>query len=313
MARRVPQQSECFMSWQQGFAEYGTAAVVAGIVLMAVATWIKTYLRIRSRTTKAAPDKLVNSRNVLIVSFTLGLIVVAYVLLTIRFDRPDISLVRKGTLAKHAVVFVHGWHGDASGWNGMISLLNSDIRFRTSDFFAARYPVLTLRTRDPIEDVVEVVKTWIDEQTDYSDISIVAHSLGGLVARAAVSRSAGNTKVSKSIVTFGSPLAGSEVTVGAVKIFGLPADALSKIHPSSMFLKDTSQRWLNHKKEVNTKHHCVASNHDVVVPRASATYLCDGDPLVIEQTGHTELVGVTSSQDARMLYLVQHILPSSGK
>ncbi|MEV7931275.1 alpha/beta fold hydrolase [Kitasatospora sp. NPDC088779] len=122
------------------------------------------------------------------------------------------------------IIFVHGWHSEGAVWNGMKGYAETQ-GYKESELHVYDYSKMTKpgQTNPPnpgidhiaagfAREVNEIAKTSPDGKVD-----IVAHSMGGLVARAYIKNLGGAEKV-KHFVSMGSPHHGTivaDVGVGA--------------------------------------------------------------------------------------------------
>jgi pimeloyl-ACP methyl ester carboxylesterase len=137
-----------------------------------------------------------------------------------------ILVARRNADANHAaVIFVHGFHGDATAtWASFIAQLLGDYRLNDWDIYSVGYPTnlsidLPIWTSDPDIKLCAtglVTKLRHAPLDRYKAITIVAHSMGGLVVQRALLNSEDlRTRVAH-VVLFGTPSAGvSKAALGA--------------------------------------------------------------------------------------------------
>jgi hypothetical protein len=93
--------------------------------------------------------------------------------------------------SKVLVLFIHGYNGDTQEtWKNFPQLLRDDDRFPALDIVSVRYPTyfrrkqLTIvRIADWIFNNLQVPEPPNTEPKQYEQVIVVAHSMGGLVAR----------------------------------------------------------------------------------------------------------------------------------
>lgn len=114
------------------------------------------------------------------------------------------------TSAHRPIIFIHGWHSDGAVWGGMKSYAETQ-GYKASELHVYDYSgmtnnpgILEISSRLAGE-VDEIAKTSPDGKVD-----IVAHSMGGLVARAYIKEFGGLNKV-KHFVSMGTPNHGTIV------------------------------------------------------------------------------------------------------
>ena len=102
---------------------------------------------------------------------------------------------RRDPTSDAAIVFIHGFSGDATGtWTGIPDLLRQDLRLNRWDIFGFGYETgktfdLTgIWRADPrLDEVALSLSTAFSLQLkQYKTVALVAHSMGGLVAQNAL-------------------------------------------------------------------------------------------------------------------------------
>jgi triacylglycerol esterase/lipase EstA (alpha/beta hydrolase family) len=147
---------------------------------------------------------------------------------------------------------------------------------------------------------------WINEQLDALDISkrydkvvIIAHSMGGLIAREIILLKTlhKDQQMFGLLMEVASPHNGANFTKLA-SILGVSAPYTEEMQSDSSFLATLQTQWGQLPKEWRPETHCYTSPQDDVVPKESALFQCDwGHPH--PQWGHTDLVKPDSSNDPR--------------
>lgn len=136
------------------------------------------------------------------------------------------ALVENRNAGNHAaVIFVHGFHGDATAtWASFVKQLLGDYRLNDWDVYSAGYPThlsvdLPIWTSDPeIRLCAAGLATKLRHAPldRYKAIALVAHSMGGLVVQRAILDSDELRKRLTHVVLYGTPSAGvSKAILGA--------------------------------------------------------------------------------------------------
>jgi pimeloyl-ACP methyl ester carboxylesterase len=129
-----------------------------------------------------------------------------------QFDVP----VRVGSTQKQAMVFVHGFSGDAHKTFGMLpAFLAGDRELEAWDLFCFGYPtslapdITGVWTADP--DLTTLAGLLLEfcknKLKDYQRLALIAHSMGGLIAQQAILNPAVEGRISH-VALFGTPSAG---------------------------------------------------------------------------------------------------------
>lgn len=138
---------------------------------------------------------------------------------------PTLVASRNVDTNRAAVIFVHGFHGDATvTWASFIAQLLGDCRLNDWDIYSLGYPTnlsidFPIWTSDPdikLCSIGLITKLRHSPLDRYKAITIVAHSMGGLVVQRAILNSDELRKRITHVVLFGTPSAGvSKAALGA--------------------------------------------------------------------------------------------------
>lgn len=290
-------------------ASYTVLLLEAAIVALAGALIVCAALRALFGNSNLARSVPISPRGVMLAALALAAVTALYVVTSLSFDMPRVMALRGGMGNTRAVLFVHGWHGSVRTWDKVVRLSKGDPVFAQLNLYALVYPVLPAHRVDALEAASNEIRRWVIANQKYDDISIVAHSVGGVVARSAAIDSQDRMRPIRLILSFGSPLAGSDFARGATNLIGLPPDVLGKLHPGSDFLTSLSRRWITFKQTVRrAQHACVASTGDLVVTTESATHLCDRHLItIINGIRHQDLVRPLDRSDERYQLIRKYI------
>jgi len=186
--------------------------------------------------------------------------------------------------AQRPVVLIHG------------VLVNDGVWFFVRRFLARRgiAPLYTINYGPPLGDIesfAEQLKSKIEEAlsaTGADRVVLVAHSMGGLVARAYLRRFGGE-RVAK-LITIGTPHHGS------ILAFTFPGRCLGQMHPGNAWLAE-----LNRNEEAPAPVPIISiwSRHDsMVAPQASSELAC-AENIALVGIAHNALLG-----DERVMEMV---------
>jgi pimeloyl-ACP methyl ester carboxylesterase len=206
--------------------------------------------------------------------------------------------------AKAAIVFIHGWSGSDTTWKQFPTLASNDNQLSEADVYIANYPTYMMRRNSSVGALAK----WLWQDfflglliPKYSEIHVIAHSMGGLIARQLyISESLSRHPQTKdlkirSLITIASPFQGANIA-GLAQALGVSEDLVKDMEPRSHFLKGAAGQWSFLREKPVT--YCFTSPQDQIVDHWSATGQCE---CVFEypQWSHTDLVKPTNANDAR--------------
>ena len=207
------------------------------------------------------------------------------------------------------IVFIHGWQGDPTEtWKQFPELLKKDKRFDGYDVLSLSYPTYISRRSLTIPQLAQ----WLTEQmkqrgyySKYNNIFIIAHSLGGLVAREVVieNRLGSVPNNVRKLVEIATPHTGANIA-GLALALGIDRAYVREVEPSSRYLADLRDKW-NHL-DPRPATFAITSVEDQVVTTASAEEQCDRYR-VFPQWSHTELAKPGSANDDRYMFVMDQI------
>lgn len=170
----------------------------------------------------------------------------------------------------HTVVLVHGLAGNRA----QFFPLQGFLRWRGYD----RHYSYNYRSTGSIEAKGLELKRHLDEHVKGGRITLIGHSMGGLVSRVYLQMLGGDRRVD-TLITLGTPHQGSHFAQW------MPTDLVSQLHPSGPFLKH-----LNALPMPNGVR-CVsfaAGNDLMVLPGTNA--LGFGEDVFLEDAGHLDIL-----------------------
>lgn len=218
---------------------------------------------------------------------------------TFKLELPP--FIRKSPENKHLLLFLHGWMGDSKNtWERFPELIKQDSQFTSFDILSLPYPTYMFRRSLDLPALV----SWLVDNLQraasldkYESIAIIAHSMGGLVARELYlqSKLANENVPIKLIIAIGTPHSGTDVATLASSL-GIGATLIQDLAPGSKFLSTLKTHWNMVKDRPET--HGISSPQDEIVNEDSAHALCDRF-FSYPQWSHKEMVKPDSIQDER--------------
>ena len=103
------------------------------------------------------------------------------------------------------LLLIHGWTGDPSAWKEFLPWIMSDIAY--SEYWTFGY-----NSSLSISENGEILGNLLSTYSHGAQIDIVAHSMGGLVARSMIEKNNGSKYIHK-LITLGTPHEGSPLAV----------------------------------------------------------------------------------------------------
>jgi pimeloyl-ACP methyl ester carboxylesterase len=214
---------------------------------------------------------------------------------------------------KRLVIFIHGLGGSAAGtWKQFPALIAADAAL------AGQYDVATFEydtggfgAKPPLAKVAAILKTEIDNRHGaYSDIALIAHSQGGLVARYYIAEriNSGQPLRAKRLLTFATPHQGAGLATWLSKIPFASPQAFD-LDPNSDFLQALGVAWGQAKpdlKGVLTRY--VVAAEDAIVGQVSAMGIWSPGYEVIGGDGHRSAVKPANAEQLSFLIARKFLL-----
>jgi triacylglycerol esterase/lipase EstA (alpha/beta hydrolase family) len=179
------------------------------------------------------------------------------------------------------VLLLHGIGCNGGVWTDMRAFL---ARVGIAPVYAMSYgpPFISITATAPqIADKI----AQIERDTGASQVVIVAHSMGGLVARSYV-RAYGPSHVRR-LVTIGTPYAGS------MHAWLMSGASLAEMRPGSAYLAALGQPTANEKAVPTVS---IWSWHDTMVTPQDSSRLSYGANVILAKVAHNALIGDTGVQ-----------------
>ena len=198
-------------------------------------------------------------------------------------------------------MLIHGWTGDAdASWSKFSQFACDDPQLKNTDIYGANYPTYLFRRNLTIMEL----SSWLYTDffaatlfTRYLHIHIIAHSMGGIIARQIyiISMLGNSHSKIESIISVGSPFLGADLA-GLADIFGVSKALVADMSPNSNSLREQRDLWVHLRLKPET--YCISSPQDLVVEQDSAEFqcVCYG---YYPQWGHVQLEKPKDPSDAR--------------
>ena len=212
------------------------------------------------------------------------------------------------------VLFIHGLSGSSGTWDTMLQVF---VQCRELDHIAYdcyTYPTSLIRMpfgkkMPSIQELASGLKTFIDGHYAHKQkVIIVAHSLGGLVARHYVLeqlKARHNHKI-EGVILYASPLSGSGWSF-ASKLSWRHAH-LKQLSVKTDFLNGMNRDWVTLQAEDKIKLFSVIAGIDAIVsPESSLPYIGAQNFATIIDHGHISITKPQSLDDLRFIYLKNFI------
>lgn len=207
------------------------------------------------------------------------------------------------------IIFIHGWNGDAADtWQQFPALVIGDPRLAAYNVLSIDYPNFMFRRQLSVAGLAAFFVRAFDDHhvfERYEKVVVIAHSMGGLVAREMVFMEGNNTprKAFSQLIEIAVPHLGSNVAKLASAL-GLSKDQTADMATGSIYLRDMRTRWAAPGGRPPT--FCITSPQDIVVPSSSAITDCLGSRSYM-QGSHTEIVKPPNRSDMRYTYPTDEI------
>jgi len=204
--------------------------------------------------------------------------------------------------AKVLVIFIHGFKGDhLATWKSFPSLLRDDDRFPALDIISVHYPTFIKRRNLKLPQLAKWIQFHLQEHhpRKYDKVIVVAHSMGGLVARELVilHQLQDSDRRINLIVSIATPHNGADI--GAIaSVLGVSTAYTETMAPGSEYLRELHDRWLAIRRERRPATFFFTCEQDRVVTTDSAKFQCDDGSFFLNW-GHIDMVKPENAKDNR--------------
>jgi pimeloyl-ACP methyl ester carboxylesterase len=169
------------------------------------------------------------------------------------------------------VVFLHGLAANRSGFlpmRGYLRALGYDRQY-----------AFNYRSSGSLEKLAVAFKRELDDRVQGGRIDLIAHSMGGLVARAYVQQLGGERRVDR-LITLGTPHRGTHAANF------IPAGLVRQLLPGSRFLARLNALPPPQRVRMTS----VVAGRDVLVQPIESAHCPFGETIVLDDLGHVELL-----------------------
>jgi pimeloyl-ACP methyl ester carboxylesterase len=218
------------------------------------------------------------------------------------------------------VLFIHGFGGDAdSTWKQFPELIRADGELtKLYNVYSVSYDTGFVGSQPSLASCAQILKTEIDNRyKDYSDIALIAHSQGGLIARAYIAERLNSNqplRVSR-LLTFATPHHGSGHATLLKRVL-FSSQQVKDLDPNSEFLRALGVAWGQAKADRHVRTIYAVAANDAIVGQVSAMGQWSPDYEVIGGVGHKSSVKPGSASDTSFLvaknFLLQEPLLHGG-
>ncbi|MDH1561350.1 hypothetical protein N5I19_20555 [Pseudomonas chengduensis] len=213
---------------------------------------------------------------------------------------------------KKLILFIHGLSGSANGtWDTMLGVVNDCEALRNYEIARYEYPTRLFRLpfgkkMPSIQELAEGLRSFIEAKyASKTDILLVGHSLGGLVARRYIAEAVKSKREHsvKGLLLYASPLNGSGLAnIGSN--FSWRHAHLTQLSVKSDFLTSLNNDWVILKVENEVKVLSLIAGVDAVVSRDSAApYIGAENTRTLILYGHSNIVEPANQSDERFIWL----------
>jgi pimeloyl-ACP methyl ester carboxylesterase len=172
------------------------------------------------------------------------------------------------------LVFVHGLAANRAGFLPLQAYLRLTGHRRQLTF--------NYRSTGSIESIALRLRRHIDANVKGGHIDLIAHSMGGLVARYYVQRLGGARRVDR-VLTLGTPHHG---TTAATPGGWLPLGLVSQLDPAGAFLRELNDL----PAPAGVRFVSFAAEHDGLVRPVESAFAPFGDHVILPGQGHLDML-----------------------
>lgn len=217
-----------------------------------------------------------------------------------------------------SIIFIHGLSGSAkSTWAAMTRLFANDPRFVEHEIDYYQYPTRLIRLPltpplPKLSDLAHGLRTLIEEKHASSSISIVAHSLGGLIARKYIVDvlKSGHELTVKNLALIAVPNTGASLA-NVANHLTFPHYQLKALAKDSDSLNKLNIDWLNYSAEKSLSVKYILGGADRIVAHNSGSpYNGVGSASLLIEADHRSIVSPVDERDIRYLAVSSFIMPT---
>lgn len=221
----------------------------------------------------------------------------------------------------HAIVFIHGLGGSPhSTWGPLLNLLGGDPAFDHATLDCYAYPTsiwalprMFFAPPPGLKEIVEGLQTFLhDRFAGFKRVDLVAHSLGGIVARACViaELQAGALLPLRKLALIAVPNTGSSLAAVGQQV-SFRHVQLRTLARGSTELVATNEAWRTEAVPELIDVQYILGGQDRCVSRESGCNDPAARPMMLINANHRNIVSPTDRNDSRYTILTRFLL--SGK
>jgi pimeloyl-ACP methyl ester carboxylesterase len=221
---------------------------------------------------------------------------------------------KKSEKQKDTVVFIHGWRGDEDSFGKMPSYVSEITECQAAIY---SYPSDIWEKSPSIDMIARNFDNWVRNNVSSNRIAIVAHSMGGLVARRFVSlqfeRSDRIDSLVRLFVFIASPHNGAVLANIGRHVPTFRKVQLNELSTDSSFLFSLNadwNKWVSSDYSKKSTIRCIVGANDKVVSINSAIGL-DPNPIPLLGAGHIDIVKPKDEND-EVVITTSRLLQESG-
>jgi pimeloyl-ACP methyl ester carboxylesterase len=213
------------------------------------------------------------------------------------------------SLSKDLLIFLHGWRGDRdTSWQQFPKFVCEDPEFRDVEVWSLNYPTFIFTSNLLLDQTAG----WINDRLrangalkQYRRVIIVAHSVGGLIARRMLLERRPELSRVVLLIEIATPHEGAASYIKLMSTLGLRGqDVVEQVRDNSPFLRSLDDDWGRFNERPPT--YCLTSPHDWLVSTKSALSQCK-DRSYIPVADHRGLAKPESVLDDRYTFPMYHV------
>ena len=218
-------------------------------------------------------------------------------------------------MEKKLILFIHGLGGSAEGtWKQFPKLLRDDAdlvsQYEVKTF---EYPTAIVGSKPSLATCATILKTEIENRHgSYSDIALIAHSQGGLLARYYIAERINSKQPLpvKRLLTFATPHQGSGLAT-LLKWAPFTSQQTEDLDPNSEFMRALGVAWGQAKADTHVLTKYVVAAGDAIVGQVSAIGSWNPGYEVVGGDGHLAIVKPETADHTSFLIAKKFLLEDS--
>lgn len=212
------------------------------------------------------------------------------------------------------IIFIHGLSGSKETWLQMLKILTNCHELDHIGYDCYEYPTTLFRLpfgkkMATVQEISEGLKTFLTTKYKNRNILLVAHSLGGIIARNYIldSIKCNRTHYTSGLLLYASPLNGAGLANIASK-FSWKHAHLQQLSIKADLLTKMNQDWVTMNVASLIEVRSIIGGSDAIVSRESANpYIGDLTTETIIGSGHIDITKPDSKTDLRFIILYNFI------